>query len=70
MRDRERGRDTGREKSRLHAGSLMGLNPRTLESHPKRKAGAKLLSHPGIPDIFSFNLKDTAREFSVNIQEY
>ena len=36
MRDKETGRDTGREKSRLHAGSLMwdsipGLQDHTLD---------------------------------------
>ena len=57
MRDteKERVRDTGRGRSRLHAGSLMrdsilGLDPGTPESCPGPKAGAKLLSHPGIPN--------------------
>ena len=56
MRDteRERGRDTGRGRSRLHAGSpmwdsILGLDPGTPGSCPGPKAGAKLLSHPGIP---------------------
>ena len=51
MRDREkRQRDTGRGKSRVHAGSLLwGLDPRTPRSHPGPKAGTKPLSHPGIP---------------------
>ena len=49
-RERERSRDTGRGRSRLHAGSLMwDLIPRTPRSCPGPKAGAKLLSHPGIP---------------------
>ena len=53
MRDteRERGRDTGRGRSRLHAGSLMwDLIPRTPGPRPGPKAGAKPLSHPGIPE--------------------
>lgn len=29
-----------------------GLDPRTPGSHPGPKAGAKLLSHPGIPSLF------------------
>ena len=39
------------------AGSLqepdVGLDPRTLGSFPGPKAGAKPLSHPGIPQLFS-----------------
>ena len=46
MRDTERGRDTGRVRNRLHAGSPdVGLDPRTLGSHPEPKADAQLLSH-------------------------
>ena len=47
MRDTERarGRDTGRGRSRLHAGSPM----RDSIPGPEPKAGAKPLSHPGIP---------------------
>ena len=45
------GRDTGRGRNRLHAGSptTWGLHPETPGSCPGLKAGAKLLSHPGIP---------------------
>ena len=32
----------------------VGLDPRTPGSHPEPKAGAKLLSHPGIPHAFFF----------------
>ena len=54
--ERERGRDTGRGRSRLHARSPMwGLKPRNLGSWPEPKAEAQPLSHPGIP---SFNLFD------------
>ena len=51
MRDtqRERGRDTGRGRSRFHAGSLM--QDLILGSHPGPKAGTKPLSHPGIPEF-------------------
>ena len=49
-RDTETGRDTGRGRSRLHAGSpYVGLDPRTPGSRPGPKAGAKPLSQPGIP---------------------
>ena len=55
MRDthRERSRDTGRRRSRLHAGSLMWDSILGLQDHTlgQMKAGAKLLSHPGIPYI-------------------
>ena len=37
--ERERGRDTGRGRSRLHAGSPdMGLDPGSLGSYPGLKA--------------------------------
>ena len=49
MREREAGRDIGTGRSSLHAGSPMGLNPRTPGPRPGLKAGAKPLSHPGIP---------------------
>ena len=55
-RERERGRDTGRGRSRLHAGSLTGLDPGTAGSRPGPKVGAKPLRHPGIPIIFCRNL--------------
>ena len=56
--ERERGRDTGGGRSRLHAGSTMrdsipGHDPGTPGSRPRPKAGAKQLRHPGIP-LFSF----------------
>ena len=33
----------------------MGLDPRTPGLHPGPKAGAKPLSHPGIPGIFFYS---------------
>ena len=33
--ERERGRDTGRGRSRLHAGTYVGLDPRSPGSHPR-----------------------------------
>ena len=48
-RERERGRDTGREKQAPCREPDVGLDPRTPGSCPGPKAGAKPLSHPGIP---------------------
>ena len=60
MRDavRERQRHRQRERSRLHAGKPhVGLNPRSPGSHPGPKAGAQLMSHPGVPSLFSIQRK-------------
>ena len=51
-RERERGRDIGRGRSRLHApGAQRGIrfDPGSPGSRPGPKAGAKPLRHPGIP---------------------
>ena len=49
MRDTE-SRDTGRERSRLPAGSPMGgLDPTILGSQPEPKADTQPLSHPDAP---------------------
>ena len=50
--ERERSRDIGRGRSRLHAESDMGLEPRTPGSHPGLKAGTKPLSHSEIPETY------------------
>ena len=50
-RERERGRDTSRRRSRLFAGHDVGLHPRTPGSLPEPKADGKPLSHPGVPVI-------------------
>ena len=48
---RERGRDKGRGRSRLHCREPdVGLDPGTPGSRPEPRADAQLLSHPGIPD--------------------
>ena len=47
MRDRERERQ--REKQAPYREPDVGLDPGTLGSRPGPKAGAKPLSHPGIP---------------------
>ena len=49
MRERERGKDT--EKEAPCGEPNMGLDPTTPGSHPGPKAGAKPLSHPGVPEI-------------------
>ena len=52
MRDTERKRQRHRERSRLHAGSLMWDSSLELQDHVLgAKADAKLLSHPGIPVV-------------------
>ena len=55
-RHRERGRDTGGGRSRFHAGSPMWDSILGLQDHALGpKAGAKPLSHPGIPEtVFLF----------------
>ena len=55
MRDTERGTHRQREKQAPCREPDTGLDPWSPGSRPGPKAGAKLLSHPGIPD-FSFNL--------------
>ena len=53
MRKREeRGRDTGRGRSRLHAGSPTWDSIQGLQDHALADGGAKLLSHPGCPGNF------------------
>ena len=53
MRDTEGGRGRQRHRQREKQAPCrepnMGLDPRTPGSHPGPKAGAKSLSHPGIP---------------------
>ena len=49
-RERERGRDTGRGRNRLHAGSPMwDLIPGLQDHALGQRQAAKPLSHPGIP---------------------
>ena len=51
MRDTHRGTDTGRGRSRLHAGNpTRDLIP-GLQDHALAQGSAKLLSHPGCPWI-------------------
>ena len=53
LRERERGRDTGREKQAPCRKPDVELDPGTPGSRPGPKAGAKPLSHPGIPHLIS-----------------
>ena len=57
MRDREKERQ--RHKQAPHSEPDAGLDPRTPGSHPEPKAGAQLLSHPGVPSIPFSNLKNS-----------
>ena len=45
--ERERGRDTGRGRNRLHAGSPMWDSILEFGSRPEPKADTQLLSHQG-----------------------
>ena len=59
--ERERGRDIGRGRSRLHApGARHGTRSRVSGSRPGPKAGAKLLRHPGIP-VFNLFIHERHR---------
>ena len=52
MREKERGRDTGRGRSRPPAGSPMWDSIPGWESQPELKADAQPLSHPAVPRCF------------------
>ena len=52
-RHRERSRDIGRGRHR-HREPGVGLDPRTLGSHPGPKADTQPLSHPGAPEMVVF----------------
>ena len=51
-RERERERERQREKQTPCREPDVGLDPRAPGSCPGPKAGAKPLSHPGIPNLF------------------
>ena len=59
QRERERGRDTGRGRSRLHAGCPMWTRSRISRITPWAEGGTKPLSHPGCP--ISKSLRKTVR---------
>ena len=52
QRERQRQRQRQREKQAPCRETDVGLDPGTLGSCPGPKAGAKPLSHPGVPSIF------------------
>ena len=53
----KRGRDTGRGRSRLHAGSLTWDSILGLQDHAlSGRQELKLLSHPGCPGEVIFNV--------------
>ena len=56
MRDTERGRDTGRERSRLLVGSPPWDSIPGLGSHPEPKAYAQPLSQPSAPKDMVSNM--------------
>ena len=56
-RERERQRDRQREKQAPCRKPDVGFDPRTPGSCPGPKAGAKPLSHPGIPRAMDFKHK-------------
>ena len=54
---RERQRHRQREKETSYGEPDVGLNPRTLGSHPEPKADAQPLSHPGTPRNRFFKMR-------------
>ena len=56
--ERERQNHRRREKQAPCRGPDVGLDPGTSGSRPGPKAGAKPLSHPGIPILLFFFFKD------------
>ena len=59
--ERQRGRDTGRGRRRLHAGRLtwdLILGP---QDHSELRADAQLLSYPGVPGAGNSLLSGTLR---------
>ena len=55
-RERERGRDTGRGRSRLCREPDVGLDPRTLGSQPVPKVDYSTTEPPRCPSIFIFKV--------------
>ena len=62
-RERERGR--GFEAGSMHQEPDVGLDPGTPGSHPGPKAGAKPLSHPGIPTERGLASLEIARDWEL-----
>ena len=57
MRDRKKGRDIDRGRSRFLTGSPMWDSISAPGSHPEPKTDAQPLSHPGIPVSILFVAK-------------
>ena len=72
MRDTERKRQKhSRGRSRLpHRQPNMGLDPRTLGSHPEPKAGTQPLSHPGVPNFVNFKVGNYFQIIKVSLQVF
>ena len=67
-RHRDRGRNTGRERSRPpHQEPGMGFNPRIPGSWPEPKADAQPLSHPSAPDHSYFRFVSISLLFSLDL---
>ena len=58
---RERGRDTGKGRSKLPVGS-----PRTPGSRPEPKADAQPLSYPGAPGVYFQKMRTECRFIRVS----
>ena len=68
-REGEREAETEREAG-SRQGAWCGNPSETSGSHPAPKIGAKLLSHPGIPDSRTFNLHVTLGIKGVSCTQY
>ena len=66
-RERERQRHRQKEKQAPCREPDVGLDLGTPGSHPAPKAGAKPLSHPGIPYLFKY-IKYTCRNTNIRIK--
>ena len=67
IRKRERQRHRQREKQAPCREPDVGLDPRSPGSRPGPKAGAKPLSHPGIPAMGDFDSGDHHHNREINV---
>ena len=67
---RERQRYRQREKQAPCGESDVGLNPRTLGSHPELKADARPLSHPRAPEVEHSNSKEMVEGSQEHKRDY
>ena len=68
-RERERQRHREREKQAPYWEPNVGLDPGTPGLHPGPKAGAKPLSHPGIPP-FGHSIMTYTKPGKYNIEQF